>query len=195
MYIEPCCIDKQLPKLIRESRSGYCFFQTNGDVTLEKLLGAVSHLAGNEHTIVLTVAEVDIQMLRTLAYYFRRGWTRGLLLLTSINQRELIEGELQEYLPRVHYAVDPLVIDGQLAVIGLKTTTDPEPKALIVQGAMLGQADFSLSMYAAYLGKDIEAIRSALDPVVAKLKTKAVISHAEEPVVADIINRKFRFSS
>ena len=195
MYINPCCTPIELPKLIRESRSGYCFFQTNGDVTLEKLLGAVSRLAGDEHAIVLTVAEVDILMLRTLAYYFRRGWTRGLLLLTARNQRELIEGELQDYLPRVHYAVDPLVIDGQLAVIGLKTTTDPEPKALIIQGAILGQVDFSLSMYAAYLGKDIEAIRSALDPVIAKMKTKAVINHAEEPVVADILEREFRFSS
>lgn len=183
MYINPCCTDKELPKLIRESRSGYCFFQTNGDVTLEKLLGSVSHLAGNEHAIVLTVSEVDIQMLRTLAYYFRRGWTHGLLLLTARNQRELIEGELQDYLPKVHYAVDPLVIDGQLAVIG--------DKCLIIQGAMLGQADFSLSMYAAYLGKDIEAIRSALDPVIAKLKTKAVMNHAEEPVVADILERNY----
>lgn len=186
MYIEPCCIDKQLPKLIKESRSGYCFFQTNGDVTLEKLLGSVSHLAGNEHAIVLTVAEVDIQMLRTLAYYFRRGWTRGLLLLTARNQRTLIEGELQDYLPRVHYAVDPLVIDGQLAVIG--------DKCLIIQGAILGQADFSLSMYAAWLGTDGDTARSVLDPIIAKMKTKAVIN-AEEPVVTDIINREFRFSS
>ena len=78
MYIEPCCIDKQLPALIRRSQGGFCFFQTNGDCDLKKLLDSVSHMASGVggHVLVLTVPEVDITMLRTLAYYFRRGWTR-----------------------------------------------------------------------------------------------------------------------
>ena len=182
-YIEPCCIDRQLPKLMKEAKGGFCFFQTSGDVTLEKLLNAMSHLAGNEHVLVLTVAEVDVMMLRTLAYYFRRGWTKALLLLTQHDQRELIEGELGGYLDRVHYAVDPLVIDGQVAVIG--------SSALIIQGAMLGQADFSLSLYAAWTGSDAEVVRSALDPMIAKLKTKALIDHHLQADVARMLSREF----
>lgn len=182
-YIEPCCIDNQLPKLIKESRGGFCFFQTSGDVTLEKLLGSVSRLAGNEHVIVLTVAEVDVMMLRTLAYYFRRGWTKALLLLTSHSQKELIEGELGGYIDRVHYAVDPLVLDGQVAVIG--------SSALIIQGAILGQADFSLSLYSAWLGSDTEVVRSALDPTIAKLKTKPVIDHHKQELIGNILERTF----
>lgn len=182
MYIEPCCIDKQLPKLMKEAKGGFCFFQTSGDVTLEKLLGSVSHLAGNEHVMVLTVAEVDVMMLRTLAYYFRRGWTKALLLLTQHSQKELIEGELSDYLDRVHYAVDPLVIDGQLAVIG--------SSYLIIQGAMLSQADFSLSLYAAWLGSDADVVLSALDPVIAKLKTKALIDHSGQADIEWILMRK-----
>ena len=117
-YIEPCCIDRQLPGLIKQSRAGFCFFQTSGDVTLEKLLGAVSHMASGAggHILILTVPEVDIPMLRTLAYYFRRGWTQALLLLTREVQTALIESELADYLASVHYAADPLIIDGQLAI-------------------------------------------------------------------------------
>lgn len=208
MYIAPCCVDKDLPKVMKEAKGGFCFFQTNGDVTLEKLLGAVSRLAGDEHVIVLTVPEVDVMMLRTLAYYFRRGWTQALLLLTQRSQKELVESELNGYLNHVHYSVDPLVLDSQLAIIGCDTKV-PErlrvgelcsgipfvssarpPLSLVIQGAMLSQADFSLSLYAAWLGSDKDVLLQAIDPVIAKLKMKAVIDHYDQACIAHILNRE-----
>ena len=195
-YIEPCCIDRQLPGLIKQSRAGFCFFQTNGDVTLEKLLGAVSHMASGAggHILMLTVPEVDIPMLRTLAYYFRRGWTQALLLLTREAQTALIESELADYLASVHYAADPLSIDGQLAIIeSVASAAVPQQpaKALIIQGAMLSQPDFSLSLYAAWLGSDTDTIRAALDPAIAKLKTKPLIDRSQQPQVARVLQRQF----
>ena len=210
-YIEPCCIDRQLPGLIKQSRAGFCFFQTNGDVTLEKFLGAVSHMASGAggHILILTVPEVDIQMLRTLAYYFRRGWTQALLLLTREAQTALIESELADYLASVHYAADPLIIDGQLAIMEVKAQGEADTaqaeaesvasaavpqqpaKALIIQGAMLSQADFSLSLYAAWLGTDTDTIRDALDPAIAKLKTKPLLDRSQQPLVARVLARKF----
>ena len=195
MYIEPCCIDKQLPALIRRSQGGFCFFQTNGDCDLKKLLDSVSHMASGVggHVLVLTVPEVDITMLRTLAYYFRRGWTRALLLLTRAVQTELIQTELADYIDHIHYAADPLIIDGQLAI--LSTSTVPEPaegqgsSGLIIQGAMLSQPDFSLSLYSAWLGTDRDIIRSAIDPAIAKLKAKPQIDHSQHPEVARILER------
>ena len=183
MYIEPCCIDKQLPALIRRSQGGFCFFQTNGDCDLKKLLDSVSHMASGVggHVLVLTVPEVDITMLRTLAYYFRRGWTRALLLLTRAVQTELIQTELADYIDHIHYAADPLIIDGQLAIINNIT--------LIIQGAMLSQPDFSLSLYTAWLGTDRDIIRSAIDPAIAKLKAKPQIDHSQHPEVARILER------
>ena len=197
MYIEPCCIDKQLPALIRRSQGGFCFFQTNGDCDLKKLLDSVSHMASGVggHVLVLTVPEVDITMLRTLAYYFRRGWTRALLLLTRAVQTELIQTELADYIDHIHYAADPLIIDGQLAI--LSTSTVPEPaegqgsSGLIIQGAMLSQPDFSLSLYTAWLGTDRDIIRSAIDPAIAKLKAKPQIDHSQHPEVARILERNF----
>ena len=203
-YIEPCCIDRQLPGLIKQSRAGFCFFQTNGDVTLEKLLGAVSHMASGVggHILMLTVPEVDIPMLRTLAYYFRRGWTQALLLLTREAQTALIESELADYLASVHYAADPLIIDGQLAIMEVKAQAEAESvasaavpqqpaKALIIQGAMLSQPDFSLSLYTAWLGTDTDTIRAALDPAIAKLKTKPLIDRSQQPQVARVLQRQF----
>ena len=190
MYIEPCCIDKQLPALIRRSQGGFCFFQTNGDCDLKKLLDSVSHMASGVggHVLVLTVPEVDITMLRTLAYYFRRGWTRALLLLTRAVQTELIQTELADYIDHIHYAADPLIIDGQLAI--LSTSTVPElVEGLIIQGAMLSQPDFSLSLYSAWLGTDRDIIRSAIDPAIAKLKAKPQIDHSQYPEVARILER------
>ena len=195
-YIEPCCIDRQLPGLIKQSRAGFCFFQTSGDVTLEKLLGAVSHMASGVggHVLMLTVPEVDIPMLRTLAYYFRRGWTQALLLLTREAQTALIESELADYLASVHYAADPLIIDGQLAIIeSVASAAVPQQpaKALIIQGAMLSQPAFSLSLYAAWLGTDTDTIRAALDPAIAKLKTKPLLDRSQQPQVARVLQRQF----
>ena len=208
MYIEPCCIDKQLPALIRRSQGGFCFFQTNGDCDLKKLLDSVSHMASGVggHVLVLTVPEVDITMLRTLAYYFRRGWTRALLLLTRAVQTELIQTELADYIDHIHYAADPLIIDGQLAILSaltVPTSTVPElvaldqrslategtQEGLIIQGAMLSQPDFSLSLYTAWLGTDRDIIRSAIDPAIAKLKAKPQIDHSQHPEVARILER------
>ena len=202
MYIEPCCIDKQLPALIRRSQGGFCFFQTNGDCDLKKLLDSVSHMAsgGGGHVLVLTIPEVDITMLRTLAYYFRRGWTRALLLLTRAVQTELIQTELADYIDHIHYAADPLIIDGQLAILSALTVpvvrqahqpdTVPElVEGLIIQGAMLSQPDFSLSLYTACLTTDRDIIRSAIDPAIAKLKAKPQIDHSQHPEVARILER------
>lgn len=208
MWVQPCCIDNELPKLFREAKGGFCFFQTNGDCTLSKVLNAVSSMVGNNgHVMVLTVSEVDVMMLRTLEQYLRREWSKAVLLLTARSQEALVRSELGGYLKRVHYAVDPMVVDGQIALIGCRKgdTDGDRPRSdikditegsvptvsLIIQGAMLGQVDFSLSLYAAWLGKDKEVVKSAINPIVAKLKTKAVIDHHEQPDIARILNREW----
>lgn len=213
MWVQPCCIHNELPKLLREAKGGFCFFQTNGDCTLSKVLNAVSSMVGNDgHVMVLTVSEVDVMMLRTLEQYLRREWSKAVLLLTAKSQEALVRSELGGYLKRVHYAVDPMVVDGQIALLGCpKGDTDGDrPRSdikditegsvptvsvptvsLIIQGAMLGQVDFSLSLYAAWLGKDKEVVKSAINPIVAKLKTKAVIDHHEQPDIARILNREW----
>lgn len=184
-YIEPCCIDQQLPSLIGESKRGFAFFHTSGDVTLKRMLEGVSWLPDRaSHVMVLTVAATDVAMLRTIADYFRRGWTLALLLLTQENQRTLVEQELAPYISRVHYAADPLVVDHQLVIVGRQ-------RALVLQGAVLGSLEFSLCQYAVWLGGDAAVVRQALDPAIAKMKSKALIDHHDQTDVARVLDRTF----
>ena len=195
-YIEPCCIERQLPGLLKTA-GGACFFQTNGDITLQKLMDATVPMVGSRHTLVLTVAELDAGIIRTLEQYLRREWTAAAMILTRTVQTELISQELQPYLDRIHYAADPLVIDSMLAVLGTGSWEEqseaqvPVPMtALVIQGAILGQPDFSLSLYSAWLGNDPTTIKSAIDPIIAKLKTKPILSAGTHPAIARILARE-----
>lgn len=180
-YIEPCCCDRQLPVLLRERRTA--FFQTNGDVTVQKFMGAVGCMAGQPSELWLMLPAVDFALLRTLRQWFQRGWISSLHLLTQENQETEVMAELGEAAlantpaectaGAVDYAHDPLVIDGLLAFIG------PE-HVVAIQGAMLTKVDFSLSLYAASFGprqKYFDApdgkVRMMLEPVISKMKIKA----------------------
>ena len=186
-YIEPCCCDKQLPALLRERRTA--FFQTNGDVTVQKFMGAVGCLAGQPSELWLMLPAVDLALLRTLRQWFQRGWINSLHLLTQENQEKMVMGELGEAVQcaavaqqptkqvAVDYAHDPLVLDGLMAFIG---PTD----VVAIQGAMLTQVDFSLSLYAAAFGprqKYFDApdgkVRMMLEPVISKMRIKRAQRH------------------
>ena len=191
MYIEPCCIDRQLPKALRDSKSGFVFFQTNGDVTVTKLLNATASMVAPDNlTLVLVMPEIEITSLRLMAHYFRQGWIRALLVLTQLPQQDLILSELEDYKDRVHVAADPMVIDGQVAVIGQAVEGQPV-RGMVIQGAMLPQPDFALSLYTAWVGNGSEVLLWALDAVIAKLNTKALTSTTDQPDIARILRRKF----
>lgn len=179
MYIEPCCADRQLPSALKNSKGGFCFFQSGGDVTVQKLMSAVSSMAGSGHRMTLVIPEVDVMLLREIKRYFDRSWTAGLNLLTQTNQLSMLEEELQGYMDRVTYAADPMVIDGLLAFEecrtgDVSTALDMTGKAVIILGAMLKEVDFSFSLYAGYYGSDAEVIDGALKPVRSKLKLRNV---------------------
>ena len=168
MYIEPCCADQQLPKLLKDCGGGPVMFQTNGDVTIGKFLSAVSYMVdtpqGGDMTIV--IGEVNVALLRLMREWFKKGWLRSLTLLTTADQSELISTELADYMDRVTAVHDPLVIDHLLIFAGEKRT-------LLLQGALLTEVDFSLSLYTAYVGSDESIISSATDAVRAKVVVKA----------------------
>lgn len=93
-FVEPCCAETQIPRLIRTA-GGHALFQTNGDVTIEKLMQAACCMASGgfgEYWIV--VREADVVLLRMLAHWIDRGWIRRLHLLTEADQRMLVASEL-----------------------------------------------------------------------------------------------------
>jgi len=185
--------------LIRESR-GFCFFQTAGDVTIEKLYQATASLTGNEpKTMLLVVPEADLPLMRFLAYAFRRKWLCGLLLLTQTAQTALVETELQDYLAAVHYAADPMVLDGLCVIVNEElrmkneelATASQHNKALILQGPVLSHTDPSVCQYVACLTTSNDMVRQATDAVVAKLRLKPIIDHSDNEAVAAVLKRQF----
>ena len=135
MFLEPCCIENQLPQLLRRER-GNALFQTNGDVTIEKLMQAACCMASGgfgEYWIV--VREADIVLMRTLAHWIDRGWIRRLCLLTEADQRTLVASELgTERMKLTDYGWREGLAASQLfCCIG-------ERETIVVQGEMMLQA-------------------------------------------------------
>ena len=135
MFLEPCCIENQLPALLRRER-GNALFQTNGDVTIEKLMQAACCMASGgfgEYWIV--VREADIVLMRTLAHWIDRGWIRRLCLLTEADQRTLVATELgEERMKLTDYGWREGLAASQLfCCIGDRET-------IVVQGEMMLQA-------------------------------------------------------
>lgn len=164
MYIEPCCIARQLPQLIRR---GDTFFQTSGDICVRDFLSAVSSMCGTDLHLTLMLPAVDAQLVRTLAHYFFQEWITKLTLLTCDDQTALLRAGLSAYADRIEYVHDPLVIDGLLCIRG----TDGN---LIMQGAMLPQIDYAFSLYSVWFGRDADILKAATEAVEAKVRVKSV---------------------
>lgn len=172
MYIEPCCIDKELPEILK--KQPFCFFQSNGDWTTASLMKAVSHLV--PHAVaLLSIPEVDVFLLRTLKTYLSQGWYRGLVLVTAEPQAELVKSEMGRMLPLVTYANNSQVQDGLLALTDFS-------KFLVVQGAMLLEKDFSLCLYAGFFGSSSKMFSDAIESVATRAKMGAFIRSESEEI-------------
>ena len=148
MFLEPCCIENQLPALLRRER-GNALFQTNGDVTIEKLMQAACCMASGgfgEYWIV--VREADIVLMRTLAHWIDRGWIRRLCLLTEADQRTLVATELgEERMKLTDYGWREGLGLEAFCVVG-------ERESMVVQGEMLLQprTEAVMTAYSAAVG-------------------------------------------
>lgn len=133
--MEPCCVEHTLPQLIRNSK-GHALFQTNGDVTVEKLMQAACCLAsGGFGEYWICIREVDVVLMRFLRHWMNRGWIRELHLLTATDQREMVASELgEELMKHVDYGWREGLAASQLfCCIG-------ERETIVVQGEMMLQA-------------------------------------------------------
>ena len=116
-------------------------FQTNGDVTMKGLMGALCCVANagfGEYWIC--VKEVDITLMRFLKRWYDRGWIRRLHLLTDGDQSELVASELGEaWMKQTEYGWR----EGQqmelFCVVG-------DTETVVVSGPMLLQASSKSSI-------------------------------------------------
>lgn len=187
-YIEPCCCVRQIPEVLHK---GLCFFNTNGDVTLDKILSSVANMAGEHQVLVYSCQNIEHDFIRVLKHYFERGWITGAILVAqstvseTLKTEDILKQELGDYIYQVQFAVDPLMYETQLALVGTS--------ALVIRGYMSMRVIYGLTMYSGMLidknNKDM--IDVALSPIIAKAKLKPVIDNKENGAINRILTRKY----
>lgn len=165
MYIQPCCIERELPELLRSRE--YNFFQSNGDWTLRQMMKAVSQLVMPCEEATVVCHSIDNFHLRTLLTYLTKSWYGSIRLLTRDNQKEAIHGLFDGFDSLLTYAIDKQVVDSLFALRGVG-------RYLVIQGPLLMENDFTLCHYAAYYGSSADAYRQALEVIEPKLKLHRV---------------------
>lgn len=161
MFIEPCCIAKQLPPVLLQQE--FSHFNSNGDWLLTDLMDAVAHLVPSSDMIV-AVPQTDFLLLRHLEMYLKRGWIKSLRLLTQKNESATIKKELDS--DKVVVACSPTLNDNGMLLL-LDSTGNKD--SLIIQGPMLIQRINALCIYNAYKGKDKSKIRDFSEAVIPRI--------------------------
>lgn len=192
-YIEPCCCERQLPRLLKEQ--GMAFFQTSGDVTVKHLMKSVGCMVKNGCTMWLMAASVDVELLRVIRHWQERGWVARVRLMTREDCAAAVAGELAipagkpqgavedgaAVIPQqtgqeaaseaaVMYGRDERLTGGLLAF-------DDGKEAVVIQGEMLLGTVPGMKGYAGCFGAvGSDAVKGAMDAVKAlmKARTKAV---------------------
>ena len=165
MFVEPCCINRQLPKIIME---GSRYFQTNGDIRIIDFLGCLSSIYYKRHTVmIIVVPEIDIttliQLRKTLDTSRREGGgIEALMLLTKEDQTALIKSQMNG-LYCITYAHHPMVLDGLMVCM-------EESMNIIIQGAMLTQIDKSLCQYACSTDTEQKRTNECLSGILPKFR-------------------------
>lgn len=105
LYIPPCCIDKKLPKLLRDHQSQMVVFYSQGDWNVERLWNAVSHMVSNvtqssnpdqavTHTggavhMLLVLPCLDRHIMETILHYKQHAWFDRLTVICHTSSLNL----------------------------------------------------------------------------------------------------------
>ena len=144
LFIPPCCVDKKLPKAVNQAPRRQLTFYTHGDVTVEKLYKAVSHLVIDPHVMVLTMPCPKQETFALLQQCFERGWITHLVLSTYRSCDTLMAKYLGDYTERIIYAQSNDVSD-----LSSHMVLYNKDRALTLSGPMYDrrQTDVRLAAY------------------------------------------------
>lgn len=181
MYVEPCCVDNELPRLLRQSGGSAVLFQTSGDVTLEHLMKAVMLMVGDRPRVMtLAVPSTDAEVLALLQRYLRLEWVARLRLITSesapIAAQQLLSigvdrGRLQ------------LSIVDDARPLGLLMFSGPNG-TVAIQGQIEPTTRKGFHLYSAIYGPSgSPTLRSYTDPLDALIRARQV--ELKEPPTAE----------
>jgi len=207
--IEPCCAERQLGHLLRESKGHAALFQTNGDMTLQKWMKATMLMVGDRpRTLTLAVPVFTEKMMKAVAKYLQLGWVEHLRLMTT---DPLTQEALQHFAGMAYPDADatgvvaadsslftPFPTDGRLPVAfhssltlaadasvpdGLLMFTGPKG-TVVVQGPMFDTIAPRMCLYAGVFGRtEGLSVRSITDAWEARFRARRY----EYTVVSDSI--------
>lgn len=112
LYIPPCCIDKQLPGLIREAGPNAVWY-SQGDWGLSRLTHSVETLVPSydqkldtRHPVVtaLVMTDASLPTLRYIQKELRMRWSSVVILVTGTDRTKMLQDNLSEAeLQRIWY--------------------------------------------------------------------------------------------
>ena len=174
-YIEPCCCDRQLPRLLREQKMA--FFQTSGDVTVKHLMKSVGCMVKNGSTMWLVALSVDRDLLELIRYWISREWIAQVKIVTHENCEDMVIAELGAVTGLQHtgrviveYGQDETLSGGMLVF-------EDKKNAVVIQGDMLTTVSPGIKLYSGCFGASEGAcVKGVMDVAraFAKSRVKAV---------------------
>ena len=142
LFIPPCCVNKMLPKAMKEAPRRMLSFYTHGDVTAEKFYRAISYEMISRHVLVLAIPVVSNEMLAFLAQCFERDWISHLILSTGRNIDDMMDKYLKDYKDKILYTSN-----GDVSSVAAHMVLYNNDRALILQGHMTERPSGRLSGY------------------------------------------------
>ncbi len=179
MYIEPCCAENQLPRLLRQANGSAVLFQTAGDVTLEHMMKAVMLMSGDRpRVLTLALPVIDADVVALLRRYMSLEWVSHLNLITSdatITQHPSPLTQIGVPMDCITYAP---VTDAR--PLGLLMFAGPSG-TVAIQGPLCPAPSQGLHLYSAIYGPSGSPLmRSFTDPITALIKARTVDVVIEE---------------
>lgn len=166
MIQEPCCIENTLPRLLTKGET--TVWQTNGDVTFDKVMKTVSYLAGNEIRVRVVTPTFTLRMAQVMAWMWRRGWLKRLDLLTKNAVGEDVMKTLgDEIAENGGYVVEHRNVKEGMVVI------EGESATVVVIGDLLSEVDAGLRNYVTYWGTNKAKVEEMTAGAMAMMMTAA----------------------
>lgn len=199
MIIEPCCANKQLPRLLTGIRNNSVTFQTHGDVLFERLYKAIACFVTDPCVMVLTINDCDTMTYRLLRQCFDREWISHLIIATHTDNSIAIRRELAPYLDRISHTASTLIgyHSEQMLLYGKSQQLLLQGPLLLVQRPQLTQYSLAFRNRAdsPHKGGDAEGrgglswFIEAVAPVLARHRVKPLIQ-GDDPQLQSFLHQK-----
>lgn len=180
MYIEPCCAENQLPRMLRQANGSAVLFQTAGDVTLEHMMKAVMLMSGDRpRVLTLALPVIDADVVALLRRYMSLEWVAHLNLITT---QPAVMSDLQPQLERIGVPMQRITVAlvADASSLGLLMFAGPSG-TVAIQGPLCPAPSQGLHLYSAIYGPSGSPLmRSFTDPITAYIKARTVELKVEE---------------